>query len=118
VKRKDTEQFNPQRYAREKERVSPYSIIIYPIRRNRFLKYKIMEKSFYSQWGLIPKNPPFGGGALGRLKIGNTNKTMAAGPTVKEFPYRTGLVNNATLTRYPVALRGEAHPGPAGRPPE
>jgi hypothetical protein len=24
---------------------------------------------FYSRWGLIPKNPPFGGGALGRLKL-------------------------------------------------
>jgi hypothetical protein len=28
----------------------------------------------YSQWGLIPKSPPFGGGALGRLELVNTHE--------------------------------------------
>jgi hypothetical protein len=34
---------------------------------------------------------------------------MAADPTVKKFPYRTNLVKNATLTRYPALQGGEVH---------
>jgi hypothetical protein len=36
---------------------------------------------------------------------------MAAGPTYDKFPYRTNLVNDVTLTRYPALQGGEVHSG-------
>jgi hypothetical protein len=36
--------------------------------RATLINLRLNSASFYSQRGLIPRNPPFGGGALGRLK--------------------------------------------------
>ena len=70
------------------------------------LKSFIIDKNEHSvtEERLIPpvgsNTPP-----LAAVRTGNINKKLVVDPHYYKFPYGTNRVNNATLTRYPAALR-------------